>query len=276
MVAMKVSIVIRVHNSAKTLGEVLWSINAQRFRDYEVVVVDSGSTDETESLVQNYRHKFVDFSKQKFTYGGALNAGCKSAEGEYIVCLSSHCVPAHVDWLGRIVEALDDGQVAAAWGPPILDESTRVGNQTSVEKIDLETFLLNPTRGLQNSNSIIRRDLWAEHPFSEELEGCEDQEWAHYFLQSGYDTAVVHGAPVFYRYPHGFFRFASKTYKNSLTLHRMFGYEGWRISFPALWGEGRWFLRAILQRKRTLRSSKLPMASRVGRWAAGRALDRRG
>lgn len=270
---MKVSIVIRTHNSAGTIGEVLWSLRSQRFRDYELIVVDSGSRDHTRDLLSAHRHTLVDLSREAFTYSGALNAGCRTANGEYIVCLSSHCVPAHEEWLGRLVQALDDERISGAWGPPILDDKAPEPKGNRIETLGLDEFLLRPTHGLQNSGSIIRKELWQLHPFSEEVERCEDQEWAHHFLQRGYRTAVVHGAPVFYRYPRGSLSFALKTYKNSLALYRMFGYEGWRISFLELCKESLWFLKAVLRRRRTLRSCKVPMASRIGRWLAGTIVD---
>lgn len=270
---MKVSIVIRTHNSAGTLGEVLWSLRSQRFRDYELVVVDSGSKDRTRDLLGAHQHTLVGVSRETFTYSGALNAGCRVAKGEYIVCLSSHCVPAHEDWLGRLVRALDDEQLAGAWSPPILDDRARGSEEERVERIRLDEFLLKPTHGLQNSSSIIRRGLWQLHHFSEQVERCEDQEWAHHFLQRGYSTAVVRGAPVFYRYPRGLLSFSAKTYKNSLTIYRMFGYQGWRISLAELCKETLWFLRAVARSKRSVHSIRLPIGSRIGRWVAGKVID---
>lgn len=272
---MKVSIVIRTHNSAGTIGEVLWSLRSQRFRDYELIIVDSGSKDRTRTLLNAHGHVLVDLSRQPFTYSGALNAGCRAASGEYIVCLSSHCIPAHEEWLDRLVRALDDEQIAGAWGPPIFDDKARQIEYNQIETVGLDDFLTRPTLGLQNSSSIIRKELWQLHPFSEEVECCEDQEWAHHFLQRAYSTAIVHGAPVFYRYPRGVLSFAHKTYKNSLVLYRMFEYEGWRTTFPEFYKATLWFLKAVLRRRRTLQSCKVPIASRIGRWLAGTTLDLR-
>lgn len=272
---MKASIVIRTHNSEGTIGEVLGSIRSQFFRDYEVVIVDSGSTDGTLEIASRHPHRIVNYTQEEFTYSGALNAGISEARGEYIVCLSSHCVPLHQEWLGRLVGTLDaDGRLAAAWGPWVFDVEDHAASGNTVEIIDLGKFFLNPTRGLQNSNGVIRRSLWERRPFSEEVERCEDQEWAHYFLRQGYRTAVVHGAPVHYRYPSGLF-FAPKTYKNCLTTYDLFGYEGWRISTADLYTETRWFVRKLRSGEKSLHTSKLAIASRIGRWAASRVLERR-
>ena len=53
-----VSIVIPMYNSEKYIGECLDSILAQTFNDYEVIVVDDCSTDNSRSVVQSYLPKF--------------------------------------------------------------------------------------------------------------------------------------------------------------------------------------------------------------------------
>lgn len=120
---MKASIVIRTFNSERTIGKVLEHIRAQAFRDYEVVIVDSGSTDGTLEIVRRYApDTVVDYSHGRFTYSGALNAGCDAARGEYVVCLSSHCIPLRGDWLGLLIGTLDtDERLAGAWGPLMFD-----------------------------------------------------------------------------------------------------------------------------------------------------------
>ena len=53
-----VSIVIPMYNAEKYIGECLDSILAQTFQDYEVIVVDDCSTDNSRAIVQNYLPKF--------------------------------------------------------------------------------------------------------------------------------------------------------------------------------------------------------------------------
>ena len=53
-----VSIVIPMYNAEKYIGECLDSILAQTFTDYEVIVVDDCSTDNSRAVVQSYLHKF--------------------------------------------------------------------------------------------------------------------------------------------------------------------------------------------------------------------------
>ena len=271
---MKASVVVRTHNNEGSIGEVLEAVFSQSFTEgFELVIVDSGSTDGTLGILRRYPHVFVDYSKDRFNYGGSLNAGISVASGEYAICLSSHCVPLEPEWLAELVEAMDgDEGLAAAWGTLLFDvEDYPVMGGSEVETIDLEEFYRYPNRGLQNPNSVIRRKLWEERPFSEEIERCEDQDWAHHFLKHGYRTAVVHGARALYRVPHGPYRFGRKTMRDFVVLNELFGH---RANVPAadFVRRSAWLARASTLGKKSPRVSTLMVASMTGRWAADKAI----
>jgi len=271
---MKASVVVRTHNNEGTVGEVLEAVFSQGFREgFELVVVDSGSTDGTLEVLRRYPHVFVDYSKERFNYGGSLNAGISAAKGEYAICLSSHCVPLEPEWLAELVGAMDaDERLAAAWGTLLFDvEDYPVMGGAGVETIDLEEFYRRPNRGLQNPNSIIRRSLWEERPFSEEIERCEDQDWAHHFLKRGYRTAVVHGARALYRVPHGPYSFGRKTMRDFVVLNELFGYRA-NVPVADLARRSAWLARASTLGKKSPRVSTLMVASMTGRWAADKAI----
>jgi glycosyltransferase involved in cell wall biosynthesis len=81
---MKVSIVIRSYNEAQHIGKLLLGIAAQSLAAHEVIVVDSGSTDDTVAIARKHGAKVIEIDKREFTFGRALNVGCRSAKG-YIV-----------------------------------------------------------------------------------------------------------------------------------------------------------------------------------------------
>lgn len=271
---MKASIVVRTYNSEATIGRVLEGIFSQGFRDFELVVVDSGSTDGTHEIVSKYPHEYVDYSRERFTYSGSLNAGIAAASGEYAVCLSHHCVPLHEDWLGSLVEAMDSyPQLAGVWGPLVFDVGEYPVGKEGLEVMDLEGFRKKPNHGLQNPNSIIRRALWEERPFSMTAERCEDQDWAFHFLELGYRTAQVRHAPVLYAPEFGFYAYALNNYRNSLALDRMFGFRGWEISTKGLIKTSVRLAGATLAGKRSPRTLRLGVSSAIGRWIAGKRIQ---
>jgi glycosyltransferase involved in cell wall biosynthesis len=270
---LKASIVIRTFNSEGTIGLVLEGVRSQALGDFELVIVDSGSVDGTLRIVQDYPHTFVDYSGERFTYGGSLNAGCSVARGEYIVCLSHHCIPLHEEWLGELVAVMDENEpLAGAYGPLLFDVEDYCTNRQGTKFIGEEAFWKRPNQGLQNPNSIVRRELWEEYPFSPKIERCEDQDWAHHFLQLGYNTALVYGAPVLYLPDFSFHHYALNSYKNSLMLSELFGYGEWRVGTTDLLRSSTQMIRSSLLGKRSLRTTKFAISSMVGRWAADKVI----
>ena len=273
---MRVSVVIRTFNSERTIERVLEALRSQSFEDFGVVIVDSGSSDKTLEIIEHHSHTFVDYSHNKFTYGGSLNAGFSVAEGEYVVSLSSHCIPLHERWLENLVGAMDrNRQLAAASGPLVLFDPINFAvdmvNLEAVEILDLEGFYKKPNQGLQNPNSIVRRELWVRRHFSEELDRCEDQEWIHHFLIRGYKSATVRGAPALYSIPYGPIKYSKKIVRDFLVLNDLFGFRP-VISTKDLYRRVRHQARAAIVGNTSVRAGELTIASAVGRWLAYRGV----
>jgi hypothetical protein len=177
--------------------------------------------------------------------------------------------------MDRLVRAMDeDGSLAGAWGPLVFERRDGAAVGDGVEVMDLEGFYRQPNRGLQNSNSIVRRGLWEERPFSEEVPTAEDQEWAHHFLKRGYRTALVRGAPALYRIPHGPLRYGRKMKDEFLVLNDVFGHE------PAVGVAD--LLRSLIRLcgvvalgRRSPWTSVKVFAGMIGTWRAARTVRRR-
>jgi len=86
----KVSITIAAYNNAKFLPEVLDSIFNQTYKDFEVIIVDDASTDNTQEVVKQYQNK-VTYERLPKNRGSAAawNRAIESANGEYIVLASA-------------------------------------------------------------------------------------------------------------------------------------------------------------------------------------------
>jgi len=89
----KASVIIPTYNSVKYLPEAIDSILNQTYKDFEIIVIDDGSTDKTKDIVdtfiKEYRNKIRYFYQQNKGPGAARNRGIEMATGEYIAFLDS-------------------------------------------------------------------------------------------------------------------------------------------------------------------------------------------
>jgi len=192
------SIVVRCYNEREHIGKLLHGLFEQFHDDFEVILVDSGSTDGTLEIVEQYPvEEVVHIPPEKFSFGRALNYGCEAARGEYCVFISAHCYPKRVDWLERLLEKFDDDDVAMVYGkqrgggPTKFSERQIFRRWFPDEDIDRQL-----TPFANNANAAIRRDLWEEYPYDEQLTGLEDLDWGKRVREAGYEVSYASAAEV--------------------------------------------------------------------------------
>ena len=185
--APETSIVIRAFNEERWLPDVLQAINRQRYRDFEVLLVDSGSLDRTRDIASASGARIVSLRSEDFTYGHSLNLGVKESRGSLIAIVSAHAIPTSEHWLERLVAPLRERANAMVFGGQRGHAVSKFSEARDFERI----FPGKPQRMddehvfVNNANSAVRRDLWEQHPFDEGLPGLEDAEWAIYWIQRG-------------------------------------------------------------------------------------------
>lgn len=86
---MTVSVIIPTYNRAKLLVEAVESVLRQTYRDFEIIVVDDGSTDDTEERIQKYSDRLVYIKQQNAGVNVARNRALSAAKGEYIALLDN-------------------------------------------------------------------------------------------------------------------------------------------------------------------------------------------
>jgi GT2 family glycosyltransferase len=110
----RVSVVIPSWNGRQWLDLVLPSLERQRFRDFEVVVVDNGSTDGTAEHLRARRPGVrVLALESNLGFAAGVNRGIRETRGEY-VALVNNDIELHEDFLGALVDALDSSPGAAS------------------------------------------------------------------------------------------------------------------------------------------------------------------
>ncbi|GAB3222938.1 hypothetical protein GCM10027586_12660 [Kineococcus gypseus] len=173
MVPPVVSIIIRTYNSAVTLNATIDSVRAQSC-PVEVVIVDSGSTDDTLRIAHERAEQVVTIAHEDFSYGGALNAGARAAAAPFHGALSSHTLLPRRDWVEIGRRHLEAGAVAACGGEVDGDDRPL----TAPLRADADYLARHRYWGFTNTASVWRSEVWRVHPFDESLVATEDQEWS--------------------------------------------------------------------------------------------------
>lgn len=178
---LKISVIIPTHNAEKFIVRTINSVLNQTYKDYELIIVDDASEDNTIATIRT-RFPKIRISRLKKNLGqaGARNRGIERAKGEYIAFLD-HDDEWLPDYLEKQVKSLDSAPkaVLSYTGAYILDEKARcIGKHLKgIGSKDPAADILLNIPILTMSSTLIKRDaLLKAGMLDERLELGEDQE----------------------------------------------------------------------------------------------------
>ena len=197
----EISIIVRTKNEERWISHCLEMLYRQDFKDFEVILVDNQSTDNTVLAASRYPLA-ATVHIEHYKPGFALNEGIRASKGKYIVCLSAHCIPKSATWLSTLYAGITaDEKFAGVYGRQL-----PVSFTSAVDKRDL-LIVFGLDRRVQvkdyffhNANSILRRDLWERFPFDEDATNIEDRIWGKQVIDAGYQIVYDPDAPVYHHH----------------------------------------------------------------------------
>lgn len=95
-----ISVIIPVYNGEKTIDAVMKSLLQQTFRDFEIIVINDGSTDNTASILEKYNESNIRIiNKENGGVGSARNMGIREAKGRYLMFVDAddECRPEMIE-----------------------------------------------------------------------------------------------------------------------------------------------------------------------------------
>lgn len=194
------AIIIRCRNEERWIGETLTRLQNQTYTDFEIVVVDNGSTDQTLNIVNQFDVQLVHLPAADFTFPFAINTGIQaSAATDYFVILSAHSVPIGNRWLASAVDHIKkDPQAMGVHGPlKAMPDGTMMDKLIHNTAYWLEKRRLHPETyrvtteevagALGFTNALIRKDLYDQYPINNDFAGGgEDWDWFLHWKAAGY------------------------------------------------------------------------------------------
>ncbi len=217
------SIIIRCYNEREHIGNLLYGIFQQNLDDFEVILVDSGSTDGTLEVANQYPiEEVVYIDPKEFSFGRALNRGCEAASGEYCVFASAHTYPRRRDWLTNLIEKFDD-DVAIVYGRQRGNEITKYPEKRIFRRwFSNESKIKQKGPFVNNANAAVRRDLWEEFPYDEQLTGLEGIDWAKRLQEAGYEVTYAADATIIHVHDEPYKKVFNRYNREAIALNRIF------------------------------------------------------
>lgn len=207
MVALSVLLLTR--NGASDLERLLPALYGQQQVDpYEVIAVDSSSTDGTVRVLRRFGVRVLQIPWENFHHSRTRNLAAMQAQGSILVFLSQDAVPTSDLWLSKLVANFSDPKVGAVYGRQLPRSESMAERQDTFDVVyGAKKIVKDPAHrnGLgyrfyhfSDVNAAIRRDIWEATRFPEDLKVFEDLGIAKLILDRGWkivyepEAAVVH------------------------------------------------------------------------------------
>ncbi|MGA8431507.1 MAG: glycosyltransferase [Candidatus Sulfotelmatobacter sp.] len=202
----EISVLIPAKNEALNIRTCLDAVFSQSsIHQFEVILVDSGSTDGTPEIVSEYPVRLYRIAAEDFHHARTRNYLASLALGKYLVYLNADAFPASSAWLDSLISNFSDSAVGAVYGRHLPKPDCSLERQMVLSTMYPETRVVKePQRKAElgyryyhfsTVNAAIRKSVWQSHPFPEQLKIYEDVGIAKAILDAGwkivYDPAAT-------------------------------------------------------------------------------------
>jgi len=227
---MKCSVVVRSYNEEEHIGRLLVGIKEQNLQPHEIIVVDSGSTDRTVEIAQNFGAKIICIKKREFSFGRALNIGCHAATGDILVFASAHVYPVHKTWLEKLIEPFGDERVVLCYGKQRGNHLNKFSEHQVFKKWFPSTSVCPQNSYFcNNANCAIRRSDWEKYPYDETLSGLEDMDWAKGAQARGGWIAYAAGAQIIHVHDETWEYVRNRYRREAMAMKKINGQVGFNL-----------------------------------------------
>ena len=188
-----ISIIMRSYNEGWALRETLPALRAQDYKNWELIVIDSGSTDGSVDLIRQAKPAhFIQITHEEYNPARVMNQGMELAGTEFGIFLNADATPQGSNWLRPLVVALQDPRAAAVFGRQIPRPDCQAVFAHDYERCfgaNRESTRWDHFFSMVSSG--LRKDIWSRRGFLEKMQYSEDDEYTRWCREQGFAVVYV-------------------------------------------------------------------------------------
>lgn len=236
-----VSVIILVKNGLPYIEECLDAVFSQETPwCFEVIVIDSGSTDGTVEIVKKTPAKLIQILPEHFNHGETRNLGASLSNGVYLIFLVADATPVGRDWMMQLVDAANTNGAAGAYSRQLPRGNHNLFARNAVERWHTASSVRRLQKYPPNYKQIDPRDryllalyddvsscmkkqIWRKYPYHNVH--CEDVEWSDRVMRDGYAIVYEPNSVVIHSHQRSIKQDMKRIYVYSKQLNLIFGFN---------------------------------------------------
>ncbi len=233
-----VSVVIPTKNGGEDFRRVLATIaNQKGFRRVETIVVDSGSTDKTVELAEQFGAKIIKILPEEFSHSYARNLGASYASGEYLLFTVQDALPPSDSWLYELFRVIKSNDVVAVscaefpWESADLFYRAITWNHYRFLEVDREDRImryagsedhmtLRKNGQLSDLACLISKDVFTNYKYKTDY--GEDLDLGLRLIKDGYQIAFLGSTRIIHSHNRRAYYYLKRGYVENVFLPRIF------------------------------------------------------
>jgi rhamnosyltransferase len=226
------SILLLTKNGSSDLKQLLPALfRQQQVPPFEVIALDSGSTDETVPLLKRFEAHVQHIPAEGFHHSRTRNLAAERAQGNILVFLSQDAVPASNLWLNKLIANFSDPRVGAVYGRQFPKAGSLAERRDTFDVVyGAQKIVKDPAQSnglgyrfyhFSDVNAAIRRDVWKATRFPEDLKVFEDLGIAKRILDRGWKIVYEPDAPVVHSHQHSALGLFKRYFDIGYTLKKL-------------------------------------------------------
>jgi glycosyltransferase involved in cell wall biosynthesis len=233
-----ISVIIPTRNAGADLRPLLSTLKNQNgIKPVEIVIVDSGSTDQTMQVAREFGVSIIEIRPEEFSHSYARNLGAERSTADYLLFMVQDALPSSLSWIRELYQPMETAGVIASScaefprkDSDLLYRALCWTHYRFLNVSDQDRVLQKPTQSdyaslrtnanVSNIACLIRRDVFVKYKFRGEY--AEDLDLGLRLIQDGYKMALLGSTRVIHSHNRTAFYHLKRGYVDSLYLVKTF------------------------------------------------------